>query len=134
MQLVEAEYRLSQTCDPPEQLARRFFSGYMYRHIRDYVLYRSSKRTNERSKAKAAWAWINGAVPGHLIESDAGELLADEPVPDPVLAFDSVCEILDLSPADMRAKIKRLTKKIVMHRLQLMCDREQKASDDADDA
>lgn len=110
---------------------RRFFAGYMYRHVRDFVLYQDSENAGELRKAQEAAEWINGSVPGYREVDENGKPIGPI-IPKPFMTFDSVCEILDKDPEVMREKILRLTKKTLFNRLET-CAKEAESQESSDD-
>jgi hypothetical protein len=77
------------------------------RAAHDWVLYRSTRRP-ERVYARSAYVWLFEEKPGHPwweLRQKEGE---------PLLAFLNICEMLDLDPEYVRARIRKMTIRDIM--------------------
>lgn len=77
------------------------------RAAHDWVLYRSTRRP-ERVYARNAYVWLFEEEPGHPwweVRQREGE---------PLLAFLNICELLDLDPEYVRARIRKMTIRDIM--------------------
>lgn len=96
----------------------RPFAAFMYRNVRDYVLYRDSRVPSLRQQAREALAWIMGGKEAEVREGT-------------ILSFENVCEILDRSPELTRAKILDLDKHNMLCREKAF-ESEEKGNGDGD--
>lgn len=77
------------------------------RAAHDWVLYRSTRRP-ERAFAQSAYVWLFEEEPGHPdweLRQREGE---------PLMAFLTICECLDLEPEAVRYRVKRMTVRDIM--------------------
>jgi len=77
------------------------------RAAHDWVLYRSTRRP-ERAFAADAYTWLFEEEPGHPDwerRKTEGE---------PLLAFVTICELLDLDPKTVRDRVRKMTPKDIM--------------------
>jgi len=98
--------------DPPDVFieaskCRALLLEVIRRAAHDWVLYRSTRRP-ERAYAHDAYIWLFEEEPGHPwweLRHKEGE---------PLLAFLNICEVLDLDPKFVRARIRKMTIRDIM--------------------
>lgn len=88
--------------------ARSVLIEIMRRASYDWVLYRSSLRTEQRKLAEDAYIWLFLEEPGH----PAWELRQAEGKG--LTSFLSICDIFDVDPELIRSKVRRLTPQRVL--------------------
>lgn len=69
----------------------------------DWVLYRGSKKLEQRKLARDAYVWLFVEAPGH---ADWQERERDG---DSLFSFLNICLVLDLDPAEVRMHLRALT-------------------------
>lgn len=94
--------------DPPEALmeasrSRALLLELIRRAAHDWVLYRTSRRMDQRELAQDAFIWLFEERPGHprweIREQEGMQLTA----------FLNICELLDLDPDFVRNRVRQMT-------------------------
>jgi len=94
--------------DPPEAFqeasrSRALLLELIRRAAHDWVLYRTSRRMDQREVAQEAFTWLFEEREGH------GDWETREREGRQITAFLNICELLDLDPSFVRNKVRQMT-------------------------